>query len=252
MTDDEVVGIASDLWRYPVKSFAGERLRKVFVGPLGLMGDRRGAAIDERGRVLSARRVSGLLGFRARYTDEAATSLEITAPTGESFAPDDPGISDLLWPLLDGPGQIAHAPAAVHDVAPVHLISTASLAALGRLVGDDEIDRRRFRANLIVESATAEPFRESTWVGTSLRVGEAGPVLQVISPTERCAVTSFDPDTLERAPHIHATIANRRENFFGVYAVVAAPGWVTVGDRITVSEAFAEDPTARVPRNPPV
>ena len=30
----------SDLWRFPVKSFGGERVRRAFVGPFGLLGDR--------------------------------------------------------------------------------------------------------------------------------------------------------------------------------------------------------------------
>ena len=240
MTEGDAVGIASDLWRFPVKSFAGERLRKAFFGPFGVLGDRRCAAIDEKGQVLSARRVSGLLGFAASYTDEAATVLQITTPSGQVVTPEDPSISEELWPLLDGPGQIAYASAGVHDVAPVHLLSTASLAELGRRVGDDEIDRRRFRANLIVEVADGEAFTETSWIGKSLQVGQSGPVLHVISPTERCAVTTFDPETLERNPEVHRTIANERENFFGAYAIVAAPGWVSIGDEMTVTEASEE------------
>lgn len=231
------MGVASDLWRFPVKSFAGERLRKAFFGPFGILGDRRCAAIDEKGQVLSARRVSGLLGFGARYTDEAATALEIITPSGDAVAPDDPVIADQLWPLLDGPGQIAYASAGVHDIAPIHLLTTASLAELGRRVGDEELDRRRFRANLILEIPDCEPFVESEWVGKGLSIGERGPTLQVISPTERCAVTTFDPETLERNPTVHSTIAGQRENFFGVYAAVASPGWVSVGDGVTVIDA---------------
>ena len=54
------MGIVSDLWRFPVKSFGGERLRRAFVGPFGVLGDRRFAVVDEDGRGLSARRVFGI------------------------------------------------------------------------------------------------------------------------------------------------------------------------------------------------
>ena len=43
-------------------------------------------------------------------------------------------------------------------------------------------------------------------------------MLAVVSPTERCAVTTFDPDTLERDNRVLAGLARERENFFGVYA----------------------------------
>jgi uncharacterized protein YcbX len=227
------VGIVSDLWRFPVKSFGGERLRRAFVGPFGVLGDRRFAVVDESGRGLSARRVSGLLGFRARYCDgERAEDPEVTTPDGTAMAPDDPRVEGELWPLLDGPGQIVRTASGVHDVAPLHVIGTPSLVELGRLVGDEELDRRRFRANLVVEPEAQEPFVEASWVGARLAVGEAGATLQVIAPTERCAVTTFDPDTLERRPEVHATIAREWENFFGVYATVVSAGWVEVGDRL--------------------
>ena len=43
-------------------------------------------------------------------------------------------------------------------------------------------------------------------------------MLEVVSPTERCAITTFDPDTLERDNRVLAGLARERENLFGVYA----------------------------------
>ena len=117
----------------------------------------------------------------------------------------------------------------VHDAAPVHLLTTASLTAAQDWVGGEEIDRRRFRANVIVELDDPEPFAEAGWVGRALALGADGPVLSVVSPTERCAITTFDPDTLERDTRVLAGLARARENLFGVYARVARPGWAQVG-----------------------
>ena len=91
------------------------------------------------------------------------------------------------------------------------------------------MDSRRFRANVVVELEEPEPFAEMGWMGALLELGEEGPVLEVVSPTERCAVTTFDPDTLERDNRILAGLARERENLFGVYARVRRPGWAEVG-----------------------
>ena len=77
------------------------------------------------------------------------------------------------------------------------------------------------------------PFAEAEWVGRRFSLGEDGPLIEVVSPTERCAVTTFDPDTLDRNTDVLANIANRRENLFGVYAVVLRAGWARVGARVS-------------------
>src|SRR5690606_20962637 len=79
----EAVGIVSDLWRFPVKSFAGERARRAFVGPFGILGDRRVAVVDEAGTPLTARRAHALLGFRARCAaPETGEGVQVRTPEG--------------------------------------------------------------------------------------------------------------------------------------------------------------------------
>ena len=63
-----------------------------------------------------------------------------------------------------------------------------------------ELDRRRFRANILAEPDSGEPFAEDTWIGERLTIGEA--LVEVVVNTERCAVTTFDPDTGERHPDV--------------------------------------------------
>ena len=55
----------AEIWRYPVKSMAGERLERARVTPLGIEGDRVVHAEDARGRVITARTHPRLLGHRA-------------------------------------------------------------------------------------------------------------------------------------------------------------------------------------------
>ena len=232
----EPVGLVADLWRYPVKSFGGEQLRRAFLGPFGLLGDRRHAVLDDRG-ALSARRVPALLGYRARFADaEAGEGAVVRTPEGEELAWGDPRLEEHVRGALGREVTLATSPVGIHDAAPVHLVTTASIATVGRWV-DDEIDRRRFRANVIVELDEPRPFAEAGWPGERLVLGDGGPVIQVVSPTERCVVTTVDPDTLERDKSVLAGLARERDNLFGVYATVVRAGWLRVGAPVRLARA---------------
>lgn len=55
----------AQIWRYPVKSMAGERLNHARIGPLGIEGDRIVHVEDARGHVITARTHHRLLGHHA-------------------------------------------------------------------------------------------------------------------------------------------------------------------------------------------
>lgn len=237
-TDSERVGLVADLWRFPVKSFGGERVRRAFVGPFGLLGDRRYGVVEEGGaEPLTARKVSRMLGFTARYTDgDGADAVEVRTPDGLALPPDDPELTAALGHELGRPVAMTRNPIAIHDAAPLHLLSQSSLAALGEVLGT-ELDVRRFRPNVVVELESPHPFGEAAWPGLRLAIGDAV-AIDVIVGTERCAVTTFDPDTLERDTTVLAAIAKERDNLFGVYARVVSTGWIAVGDPIRVTAAI--------------
>lgn len=234
MPRGSALGVVADLWRYPVKSFGGERLRRVFVGPFGLLGDRRYAVADDQG-VMTARRASALLGFTARYADtDAAEHLTVTTPSGDVVGIDDETFLGQLARAVPAAASVATSPLGLFDAAPLHILSEPSVVALGADVGTD-LDRRRFRANILVEPTGADAFAEDAWIGRRLLVGEA--LVEVVVNTERCVVTTFDPDTQDRDPRVLKALATTRENLFGVYARVLRPGWVATGDPILPAEA---------------
>lgn len=227
------LGVVSDLWRFPVKSFGGERIRRALVEAHGLAGDRRHAVLDvATGGAMTARRTSALLGYAARSTDaESGEGVVVTTPEGRELTPQDPELSRDVSARVGGHAAMARSPAAVHDCAPIHLVSEASLAAAAGWLGADEIDRCRFRANVVVETGHGGTFPEGEWVGGRVAIGDELEI-EVLTPTERCAVTTFDPETLERDTRVLAAIARERENLFGVYAAVVTPGRIAVGDRV--------------------
>lgn len=223
------LGVVADLWRFPVKSFGGERLRHAFVGPFGLLGDRR-YAVDAGEGPVTARRTPALLTFRAGYGEtDAAEHVTVTLPDGQVVPVRDDALLAALRAAVGEGVSIAESPMGIFDAAPLHLLGEPSIVALGEAAGM-ELDRRRFRANVLVEPETGEPFAEDGWIGGRLTIGEA--LIEVVVNTERCAVTTFDPDTRERHQDVLRALARTRDNLFGVYARVLRPGWVATGDPI--------------------
>lgn len=100
------VGTISDIYRYPVKSMAGERHEALAVGEDGLRGDRSWAARDEeRGGIEGARKLPQLLNCSARFTEEVAETgpapvPEIELPGGARVRADDPEAARHLSELV--------------------------------------------------------------------------------------------------------------------------------------------------------
>jgi uncharacterized protein YcbX len=109
------VGTIQEVWRYPVKSMAGERLVESAVQSLGIPGDRGWALRDETSReITNGKRIPLLMQCAARYrnepTDGAIPPVDITFPNGSVISSDDPAVNVrlsealgknlTLWPRL--------------------------------------------------------------------------------------------------------------------------------------------------------
>lgn len=129
------------------------------------------------------------------------------------------------------------------DAAPIHLVTTATLDYLGRCYPEGRFDPRRFRPNLVVETAPdAAGGPEQGWIGRTLRVGPEV-VLRVLTPTARCAIPTLAQDELPADVGIARAIAQHsrvdvlgkgRYGCVGVYAAVVRSGVVRRGDAIAL------------------
>src|SRR5579872_6488315 len=99
------------LWRYPVKSFAGEALTSVEVQKNGFAFDRCYALIDRTthrdGKTLTARQRAATLSYAARMRDER--ELVVTAPAGTNLSWDDPRLERELSTTLDQPFSLGRS-----------------------------------------------------------------------------------------------------------------------------------------------
>jgi hypothetical protein len=242
--------------RYPVKSLQGLDVNRLEIGPTGVQGDRTyGIVAAEGGVVLSAKRTSALL-------DASATDDHLTLPDGTTIAVDAPEVDDVLsaWlgrPVVlvtpNGTGPVSYQmtfdppndgaeyfdiptpDASFVDLAPIHLLTTATLRAAAEVRPDLDWDARRFRPNLVLD-VEGGLFEEQRWVGRRIRVGAV--VLHIDSPTVRCAMPlRAQPGGIERQPELYRALHDLNAEFpdhLGVYASVVEAGTVAVGDPVEV------------------
>ncbi|HLW71146.1 MAG TPA: MOSC N-terminal beta barrel domain-containing protein [Candidatus Binataceae bacterium] len=268
-----IIGAVAGLWRYPVKSMMGEELETAQLTERGVLGDRAYAVIDQAtGKVASAknpRRWPQLFGFSAAYAappraGDALPPVVIGLPGGEAIRSDSPLINRRLAALLDRevtlacdvPAQphleeywpdlatlLAHRdevtdeampPGTFFDCAPIHVLTTATLARLSELYPEGRFEPRRFRPNLLIASnAGSAAFPENDWVGRTLAIG-AEVQLKISGNTGRCVMTTLAQGGLPRDLAILRTAATHNQANVGVYATVTRAGLIRPGDSITL------------------
>lgn len=129
--------------------------------------------------------------------------------------------------------EFATPPGTYFDVAPLHVVTTSALRSLEHLNPASDADRRRFRANLLVETDD-DGFPEFDWCGSTVRAGDA--VLEIRARTVRCAMPTHAQPGLERATSIMRTLVRETGQDLGVYALVAREGDVRVGDDVLLED----------------
>lgn len=236
----ELVGSVLELFRYPVKSMAGEPLKEAHLGWHGLAGDRRYAfmRLDSRSGLpwLSARDFPGLLCYRAYYPDDEDLSRSqpiVTSPDGATFRIWDHLLLDKLTAAVGHPVQTVQLWRGAYDAMDVSLITTGSLRTISSAVGVD-LESARFRPNILVEATASRDFPEEKWVGRILGFGERPDETRILvaRKDERCAIVNFDPATAASDPRILREIVRMRRNLLGVYGMVHRPGLVRAGDSV--------------------
>ena len=202
------------LWRYPVKTLAGERLETAELTANGIPGDR---IVHVRGPegVRTSRRQHHLLGLHA--------TLDPTGrPLVDGHAWDSPEALALVRAAAGDDAELAAFDGlARFDILPLLVATDGAVAEFGR-------DVRRLRPNIVIGGV--EGLAERQWEGAELHIGEA--VIWLDSLRARCPMTTVDPDTLERDPEVLKDIGRRFRGRIALNADVLQPGTVSVGDAV--------------------
>ena len=230
------VGRIVGLWRYPVKSMGPESLMNAEVDWNGLSGDRRWAFVrDNMGQSgfpwLTLRQCPGLAQYTPSFRDPENPDTSPTivkTPSGDVFDVTDSALSAEL--CQSGVRVIRYA-RGIFDTFPLSLITTQTIARLGKIVGEN-LDVQRFRPNILVDAAEDTPFQEDGWVGRILRFG--GVRMRVDKRDGRCAVITIDPVTAKRNPSILRAVHRERQGSLGVYGTTVKQGNVVVNDAVLI------------------
>jgi uncharacterized protein YcbX len=211
--------VVAQLWRYPVKTLAGEALQSAELTFNGIVGDRTVHVRGPEG-VRTSRRHHRLLGLHATWD-----------PSGE------PLVDGLLWHSPDvlervraaaGPdAELARYDGVERfDVLPLLVATDGAIAQFGR-------DVRRLRPNIVIGGVVG--MDEVMWPGGELHIGEV--VIGLDSRRGRCPMTTVDPDTLHRDPEVLKDIIRRFDGKLALNAEVLRPGIIHVGDEVRLVRA---------------
>lgn len=274
-----MTSVASVL-RYPVKSMLGVGVATASLGDSGLVGDRAWALVDlETGKVASAKQPRlwrRLLQVRVEQPVEDGPVV-LVLPDGTRLQAGACGTDAALSRFLDRPvtmrstrepgaqidravpeevlarGVDAEVDATLlelsqqvpgqgfRDYAPVHLVTDATLDALGAVIGH-VVDPGVLRPNLLLSTPDTHGYVEDDWAGRELTIG-AQVRLQVFMPAPRCAVPTLQHGDVPAVPDVLRTLLKHHrkpvEGFgllpvAGVYARVLTGGTIGAGDPVQI------------------
>jgi len=237
------IAVVHGLYRYPVKSMAGETLNEIELGWHGLEGDRRFAFVRTNELVgmpwLTASRLPELLLYEPHYANDdiAKISVLVKTPDGLEMELSDTRLAERISQLYGSDVYLMQLDSGIFDQAPLSLISLETIAAMG-----DETSRKleiaRFRPNIVVELLDGPAFAEDTWVGHRLTFGTSldAPAMRATERDIRCVMVNIDPTTLKKDASVLKTIAKQHETCLGIYGSVERRGRIQVGDIISLED----------------
>lgn len=240
------IGRVRELARYPVKSMAGVATESAFLGWHGLEGDRR-FAFRQMGDTssfpwLSASRLPELLRYQPIDSSEDTAAPRFThvrTPDGGTVELRDPALQREIAERFGGAVELMELRHGIFDEAAVSVITLATIAGIGREVGTD-LDRRRMRANIVLETQEIEPFLEDGWVGGMLVFGEgeSAPAVSITSRDLRCSMVNLDPDNAASDPRVMKAVVRLNGNNAGVYGTVVRTGTIHVGQTVSLAPRY--------------
>jgi len=234
------LGRISAIFRYPVKSMAGELLDVAKLSWHGIEGDRRLAfrrLTDKSGFPwLTASKLPQLLLYKPFGRDSNTAELlptHVRTPDGKEYELRSDELREEVSSRYGSDVELMNLRQGIFDEACISVISLGTVHCVERESGRD-VDLRRFRPNIVIETDSAERFEEDGWVGRTLMFGDGGAALRVTLRDERCVMVNFDPDTAERDSEVMKTVVRMNANYAGVYGTVVRAGELRVGQVVTL------------------
>jgi len=216
---------------------AGERLDSAKIGWHGIEGDRRFAfrRLADRGAFpwLTASRLPELLLYTPTGRQDSAEEplpTHVLTPDGREYGLMDEALRKEIATRHRADVELMQLRYGIFDQASVSAIALGTIRSIAREVGHD-LDVRRFRPNVLIDTTGGQPFEEDHWVGKILEFGSEGmgPAISVTMQDKRCVMINLDPDTAEANAEVMKTVIRMNDNYAGVYGTVVKTGELRVG-----------------------
>ena len=204
-----------EIWRYPVKSMAGESLEAADLTEAGVVGDRIVQVRNAAGRIITARTRPLLLRHRATLGSGDQVFVDGRPWTAEHVA------SDVEEAAGAGSRLVQSDSEDRFDILPLLVATDGMLEAVGH-------DRRRFRPNLVIGGVPG--LNERQWEGAQLRIGQV--VIGMQDLRTRCIMTTFDPDSGQQDLGVLRRVQRDFNGRLGLNSYVVEPGHISVGDAV--------------------
>ena len=204
----------AELWRYPVKSLAGEQIDVAEIHADGIAGDRRVLVYNEQTRnIITSRTQPKLLGLKAAINAQGVVLINgrpWDAPETEQaiITAAGPQARLIEWDGLER-----------FDILPLLVATDGAIQEFG-------YDRRRLRPNIIIGGVDGLAERE--WAGRRMRMGNV--LIEFAQLRGRCVMTTYDPDTQKKDPAVLKHIVKKFDGTLALDTAVVQGGRISVGD----------------------
>jgi hypothetical protein len=233
------VGRVRAIYRYPVKSMAGELMSSAQLGWHGLEGDRRMAFVRSGIRTgmpwLTAGKLPSLVTYVPLPDADDALPSRVRTPNGKELELHGDALRAEIATAHGAPVELLQLNNGIFDDAPLSIITTNAIATVTGEAGVGT-DPRRFRPNVLIDTPGGSPFPEDAWVGRTLHIGEGedAPAVSVCTRDVRCAMLNLDPDTAAVDARLLKAAVRLNQNCAGVYVTIIKTGPIRVGDALYV------------------
>jgi uncharacterized protein YcbX len=238
------IGRVKALYRYPVKSMAGEPLSSAALGWHGFMGDRRFAFIRVGNQTgfpwltgVKHPQLIGYVPFSRNPGEAAGLPTHVRTPEGRELELRGEALEEELSNAYGSRLELMRLDHGVFDEATVSVINQSTISAVEQETGIT-LDVRRFRPNVVVETSEPKPFEEDDWVGKIIHFGSEPDrlTINIYMRDTRCAMVNIDPLTGEADSNVMKAVVRMNNNCAGVYASAMKIGLISVGDKVFLEE----------------
>jgi uncharacterized protein YcbX len=124
-----------------------------------------------------------------------------------------------------------------YDPSPLHIITTQSLRELASIASLTEVNHRRFRPSVLIDTDPSDRedsgFLEESWLEGTLYLGTLR--VEVSEKAKRCGMTLIAQPELTEQPEILRTLVRHNARNFGIYCHIPQAGTLTVEANVNLA-----------------